>query len=914
MYIKNILLKNFGKYKNNDNSISFDNGLNIVYGHNEIGKSTLFNAIISVLYGYKPANRDDNKYVPWDSNVVELEAQLNDVDGDFELKRKLLSSVTGKLIRGGKEEKINNKSLKNFSNISRIAYESIYALTLNDVVQMEQKSWAEIEDRLITNYGMDEFLSPREIINNLDDEMKKIYNSHGKAKNTSLKILQNELKDLKAEKNQILENIAQLEDTEQQIKELNLRIDDLRLMELDLETQLNWWEKHQKLINVILDIEAIRDKKKAKNFDLKDVPDGIHDYESLNSKISELKLEIKELTEQNDKNKQRLYNLTQVEELYLKNSDEILRQLNKLGKLYSDKNINDTIQNRIEDRLDDLKLVASDITNIDILENLKKFIGINVVFIESKINEIDNLKMKLSDLHVELNSKNAYKSKLIEAHNVEKSGLEINKRLDNLIYTFPLIITLILWLYAAGKSYDTKFILLLLPLLMLWAKYWNNRMVVKYDGKNLDTGKQLEAVNREIDKLDLQISGIKDKLESLNLEIDTELLYLDIADSNEYNANFLASLTRAKKLAFEIESIQQKYILKRDEIDTQIYLVCKNLKSLGVERDLTDTDIQTVIDLIEGINKKNHHNEKITTEIDINDARLAQLNQQYQNLLKPNEKMSSYLLKLGNGNIDDGIHEINTWTKLLDREKMLIDILETEDPSGIMREEINKFSEKEVNINQKKIELDNIKREINNNKIQLTKLETGIEYLKTNVDLFDVESNILAVQDEIETQKIEYDKLLLLKTLVETHDKAYREQHQPNIHRMTGKYFNAITLGKYKNIYNDDSISGTNLFTVEGDFEIDVDMFLSQGTKDQLYLALRLALVDELDKDTEKLPLFLDEIFVNWDSDRLKKGIELIMEISKFRQVIIFTCHKWLVDEISFIGNINLIKLDEYAS
>ena len=39
----------------------------------------------------------------------------------------------------------------------------------------------------------------------------------------------------------------------------------------------------------------------------------------------------------------------------------------------------------------------------------------------------------------------------------------------------------------------------------------------------------------------------------------------------------------------------------------------------------------------------------------------------------------------------------------------------------------------------------------------------------------------------------------------------------------------------------------------------------SQGIKEQVYFALRLAAIDHLDADEERLPLFLDEVFVNWD-------------------------------------------------
>ena len=71
---------------------------------------------------------------------------------------------------------------------------------------------------------------------------------------------------------------------------------------------------------------------------------------------------------------------------------------------------------------------------------------------------------------------------------------------------------------------------------------------------------------------------------------------------------------------------------------------------------------------------------------------------------------------------------------------------------------------------------------------------------------------------------------------------------------------------------------------------ISADSEISTGTKNQLYLSFRLALIKYLDQDKEKLPIILDEAFSNWDAERLQPTLELINNISKERQVVIFTC------------------------
>jgi uncharacterized protein YhaN len=77
---------------------------------------------------------------------------------------------------------------------------------------------------------------------------------------------------------------------------------------------------------------------------------------------------------------------------------------------------------------------------------------------------------------------------------------------------------------------------------------------------------------------------------------------------------------------------------------------------------------------------------------------------------------------------------------------------------------------------------------------------------------------------------------------------------------------------------------------------------ISTGTREQVYLALRLAIVDHLDRGGERLPLFLDEAFVNWDPGRLERGLELLRGIAEQRQVFLFTCHPEIVERAERVG------------
>lgn len=84
---------------------------------------------------------------------------------------------------------------------------------------------------------------------------------------------------------------------------------------------------------------------------------------------------------------------------------------------------------------------------------------------------------------------------------------------------------------------------------------------------------------------------------------------------------------------------------------------------------------------------------------------------------------------------------------------------------------------------------------------------------------------------------------------------------------------------------------------------------VSTGTREQVYLALRLAIIDHLDAGSERLPIFLDEAFVNWDARRRERAFTLLAEVAHERQVFVFTCHEPMARELEETGG-RLFRLE----
>jgi uncharacterized protein YhaN len=71
---------------------------------------------------------------------------------------------------------------------------------------------------------------------------------------------------------------------------------------------------------------------------------------------------------------------------------------------------------------------------------------------------------------------------------------------------------------------------------------------------------------------------------------------------------------------------------------------------------------------------------------------------------------------------------------------------------------------------------------------------------------------------------------------------------------------------------------------------------MSEGTIDQLYLALRLAAVEESLATGVALPFLADDLFINYDDERAAAGFQVLAKLAEKTQVLFFTHHEHLIN------------------
>lgn len=162
------------------------------------------------------------------------------------------------------------------------------------------------------------------------------------------------------------------------------------------------------------------------------------------------------------------------------------------------------------------------------------------------------------------------------------------------------------------------------------------------------------------------------------------------------------------------------------------------------------------------------------------------------------------------------------------------------------------------------------------------------------VELAEDAQTILA---KLETDVERYVHLMLASTVLAQAIERYREKHQGPILKRTNKLFAHLTLNSFEGVRADfDDHDNPVLVGVRmGGEEVRVEG-MSDGTTDQLYLALRLASLETYLKNNEPMPFIVDDILIRFDDKRATAALQVLAELSTKTQVIFFTHHQHLVE------------------
>ncbi|MGY3776855.1 ATP-binding protein [Helcococcus sueciensis] len=442
------------------------------------------------------------------------------------------------------------------------------------------------------------------------------------------------------------------------------------------------------------------------------------------------------------------------------------------------------------------------------------------------------------------------------------------------------------------------------------------------------TGEEDTSFNSVVSKLDDKIykiksrSGKQGRLIDINNKIDNLKLEMEEALSDEKEksilSNKISSLNKRKKdLVTRIENMQS-LIFKKNEMKDILYTKKEYENKRSIYSTVNENrEIEFIDEKIDSLNSENS-----LTKINVFDISIISFIISFT-LFRVNKYLAIivalvsifiYFLnysnkeKLKKEKIDKLIIRKEELQKKI--EKLDYQSKENENEIYYMNKAIdeidNYFSSQKMNISDVKYEnIEDLRDEILIIDNEIVAIETSAkERFSGKKNFSTIEYEMAMAEKEKEKIEKEFQLYKTTRKLMEKSFERLENNYSVKLNEISSNIINDITNGKYSKLY------------ISNDFSIKVEdsktkdlidwKYLSSGTIDQFYLSLRLALIDLLIENDESKILLIDDLFIRFDEDRMRKALDLLInKIEKFSQIFIFTSKE--IDIQNFNYNIKRI-------
>ena len=911
MIIKNIKIKKFGVLK--DKEIEFKEGINIINGENEAGKTTLQHFIKAFLYGMNSKRgksiRDNSRarYVMFDGERASGEMELEHNGENIIIIRSFGSSKKEDTIKvineltGTEVGELNHNELaKTMININSESFDNTaFIKSLGTYLNSSKDD--EIMNKLTNSLESgEEGVSYFKALAKLEAIRKALTTARGNGK---LDVLREKKISILEEREQFLK--ASDQNLEDEMKRINLRgeISTLRLKLKKLEVfkkhlkKIKLQKEYKDILQYLKKSEELKSKAKAIDGEL-EAEEGL----ITKGKIEELKEENTVLMS--------YYNLAEdkaeegkeieAEKLEVEKMLEEFSSLIELGDELEDKILK--ISKETEKHKAQLLVYEENKKELIELESrlsfIKKSLGSSIK-IENKEDEIYEAFRDYENKLFELKGK-VLDRKIVNSLEDLKSASLIR----NLYY-----ILIILGIIGSVALIFIKPVFSVVPL------FFSGIFLIssfKYSQKIENLKKQknekeyIELLEININKIEAKLMGYGEELglksyEELPKALSEYKKYKDemktlermIEERNRRLTNYnIEEVINAQSNNNKIIDRVLSYTSSKDTEELMVKI--KELKLVKSRQEIVMHKWRTFNAGYEALKEDIDNREKsLNSKLKILKLDKIQLHELPKELEKLSEKISEkdkILLAL------NGVED--TYTALLkdrDLEHMKEELKEMLADSLEYSYESEEEVEEEIKLSQNKLlEDEKLLKDVENS---VANRFLGIR------SIISIEGDFQEISDKIFEYERELEALEIAKELLEESFKELQKNIGPVLNEKVAYYFNKLTNDKYTEVKVG---SEYELLVREENGDIIKGDYLSNGTWDQVYLSLRLALIDMLFED-KKVPLIFDDAFIQYDDKRLENTLKIISDLSDKRQIILFSCQK---REVNFLRNkANIINL-----
>lgn len=376
-------------------------------------------------------------------------------------------------------------------------------------------------------------------------------------------------------------------------------------------------------------------------------------------------------------------------------------------------------------------------------------------------------------------------------------------------------------------------------------------------------------------------------------------------DSSKEVDSFLSSIEKIKSYIEKIDEIRITRIeaMKRD-IENFHEDVAALLKGLGVSQASANNQeaVRSLARRLEEERDKKSKKEKQLSQLGALREREAREKENREKALAKLQPLLSIAETEDLSVLRDKIEDYNQLQKLEKSKKEKLDELISQG-DGKGREELEKECENQ-DADQVKASLAGLKNEIE----ELNKDLQGLSEKKRQAEM-----NLEKISGKADAASAEADKQLALTDMgmaAEGYVRAktaaillrwgmekFRKEKQGPLLERASAIFKVLTLEAFLRLKVDlDDNDKPYLAGVRANNESVGVEGMSDGTVDQLFLALRLASIEECVQKSQPLPFIADDLFINFDDNRAVAGFTALSELSQKTQILFFTHHKHLIN------------------
>lgn len=855
----------------------------VFLGRNEAGKSTMMELMCTLLFGGHRRKADTKRLIAWGSADAQIEGVLaRDNGAEMTVQRVLRpSGVKGSLTEGGRLQELDDGPLPWLAPVSRELYGNIYALSLYDLLFPKQEAWALTQDQLLGGTADRQLRPASQVREGLYRQVMSLWRPDRRGK-TRMEELEAKLRELHDQLNlaqRAQEQAGELEARQQECQQEIARLrqqqqrQQLLLEEaLTLRDRAARMQEGRALLASAGDVEA---------FDA--LPQDVE------GTLEALRGRQRALARQVAESGRSLAQMNEQMERFTFREERILEKAEEIDRLYAQLPMLQEASRQLPELLEKAQQASAQASRYR-TERLGDPFGLGQGH-SLPLAQLQEASARALDAHM--------------AHLRAKEQLaDAQARVRSPI---PLFLGIGGCLCLTAAAY-------LLPPLGLTgldsALGWglSGLLALLSAGAFIGAGpvanRLRDQKTRELREACQQSAQRDDEANGQLLEL---LKPLALQQALRDDPGELAMRCQQyAQLAQQEAELKERCRLLQDhslQDSSQVQALAKEL--LPECGDDALANLMALQAALEDARRWREDSERLYQEMTAERGRLAELKRQQQQAVDEEQEILNILYQVPGRDVAEQMAEIRRRQQAARRGQAM---LEGGEEAGLPPAE-----QLMQQVDRRQSELDETLSQLQGLYNSQGAMDQRLEQLKRQGPSDPIRREIETLTAQQEDLIRERDQQALLFALVKVSEQRFREQHQPDVVRRASSYLSQITSGRYSRIVMSEDQQGIRIYSPEaGEFVDPAKSRLSQGTIEQVFLSLRLGLVDHLDPKGESLPLLLDETFVNWDHDRLVRGLSVLAQVANRRQLILFTCHPWMLKAMEEAGfAYQLVSMEE---